>query len=264
MRCQVWRLLCRCRSAGLIVTAVMLLSGLLWAVQLHTVGSSVSAENVVAVTPQAPSGAVSRSSGPVSADLVAHTAHEGRMVALTFDDGPHPTYTPQLLALLARYHAVATFCMIGSQATQHPDLVRTVAAAGMLLCDHTVNHDQHLRDRPESQIEAEIVGGRTALLDAVGADSPVDYFRAPGGRWSDQIRQIAASNGMKPLAWSVDPRDWSRPGTEQIVAAVQQQTRPGAVILLHDGGGRRDQTIAALQELLPWFVEQGYQFDVPA
>jgi peptidoglycan/xylan/chitin deacetylase (PgdA/CDA1 family) len=169
-----------------------------------------------------------------------------------------------VLALLAQYRVVATFCMIGAEAVRHPELVRQVVAAGMRLCAHTVTHDSHLMHRPEPQIEAEIVNGRTDIQTAAGAPVAVDYFRAPAGRWSDAIRHTAARNGMRPLGWSVDPRDWSRPGVAQIVTAVQQQVRPGAIILMHDGGKPRDQTVAALAELLPWLIAQGYQFDVPA
>ena len=200
---------------------------------------------------------------PVSAELIRHTAHAHRVVALTFDDGPDPEHTPQVLALLARYRAVATFCLIGSEAARHPELVRQVVAAGMRMCAHSVTHDPHLMYQPEPRIEAEIVNSRTDIRAAAGSPVAVDYFRAPAGRWSDAMLHLAARNGMKPLAWSVDPRDWSCPDAAQIVATVQQQIHPGAVILLHDGGGRRDQTVAALAELLPWLVAQGYQFDVP-
>jgi len=90
----------------------------------------------------------------VPADLVRHTAQAGRVVALTFDDGPHTEYTRQVLDLLARYGAVATFCIVGVEAARHPELVRAVAAAGMALCSHTVNHDGNLPARTDAQIEA--------------------------------------------------------------------------------------------------------------
>jgi peptidoglycan/xylan/chitin deacetylase (PgdA/CDA1 family) len=195
--------------------------------------------------------------------LIQHAAHAGRMVALTFDDGPSPQYTPQVLALLARYQAIATFCMIGSEVVRYPKIVHDVVAAGMSLCDHTVTHDERLRHRSKPRMEAEIVGGRDDVQAAAGPNVPVGYFRAPGGAWSEPMQAIAAHNGMKSLGWSVDTRDWTQPGVAQIMATAQHQVRPGAVILLHDGGGRRDQTVAALGQLLPWLVAQGYQFDVP-
>ena len=201
---------------------------------------------------------------PVPAELVRHTADPGRVVALTFDDGPHPEYTPQVLGLLARYGAVATFCIVGAEAARHPELVRAVVAAGMALCSHTVSHDENLPARTAEQIESEVVGGRTAVQAAAGGDVTVPYFRAPAGNWSAPVQEIAARNGMRPLSWAVDSRDWRRPGMDQIVATVQQSVHPGAVVLLHDGGGRRDQTVTALAELLPWLVAQGYGFSLPA
>jgi peptidoglycan/xylan/chitin deacetylase (PgdA/CDA1 family) len=252
------------RRAGLLIVLVALFLVVLL-VQSLAGSAPISPEPVVRVPAQSspPSGNGTPPAAAVSADPVRHTARPDRVVALTFDDGPDPEHTPQVLALLAQYRVVATFCMIGAKAAQHPELVRTVVAAGMRLCNHTVTHNPYLAHRPEPQIEAEIVGGRAALLAAAGSDVTIDYFRAPAGRWSEPMRRIAARHGMKPLSWSVDTRDWSRPGVARIVTTVQQQVQPGAVIVMHDGGGRRDQTVAALAELLPWLVAQGYQFDVP-
>lgn len=255
-------------GSAMVVTLVMLAVGLI--VPILVGDPPATAQAAAAVPGPPPPTARARTAArparpvvPMPADLVSHLARPDRVVALTFDDGPSPDYTPQVLALLARYRVVATFCMIGPHATRYPELVRTVVAAGMGLCDHTVSHDEHLGQLPEPQIEAEIVGGRADVRNAAGPDAPIDYFRAPGGRWSDPVRQIAAHNGMKPLSWSLDPRDWSRPGADRIVATVQHQVQPGAVILLHDGGGRRDQTVAALAQLLPWLIAQGYQFVLP-
>lgn len=201
--------------------------------------------------------------GPVPAGLIRQLPTTDRVVALTFDDGPDPEYTPRVLDLLAEHDAVATFCMVGSRVRAHPELVGEVADAGMRLCNHTVHHDERLARRPPAAIEKELVEASAALRAAAGADAPVDYFRAPGGNWSPPLRHTAARYGMRPLAWSVDPRDWSRPGVPAIVAAVERDVRPGSVILLHDGGGRRDQTIGALERLLPWLAAHGYRFDFP-
>jgi peptidoglycan-N-acetylglucosamine deacetylase len=199
---------------------------------------------------------------PVSPELVRH-ANGDRVIALTFDDGPHPVYTEQVLRLLAEYHAKATFCMIGSQAARFPELVRQVVDEGMLLCNHTVHHDLNLANSPEPAMEREVLGGREDIRAAAGEDVPIPYFRSPGGFWSPRLQRVAARNGMRSLSWSVDSHDWQRPGAAQIVASVTREVQPGAVILLHDGGGRREQTIQALAQLLPWFVERGYRFDFP-
>lgn len=182
-------------------------------------------------------------------------------VALTFDDGPDPRWTPEVLDLLRRYGAVATFCVVGEQVAAHPDLVRDIVAAGHRLCDHTRTHDEGLPTRSAKQLADEIVGARDDLAAVV--DTRVAYFRAPGGNWSPDVLELAVATGMQPLGWSVDPRDWRRPGAAAIVEAVQRDVRPGAVVLLHDGGGRREQTVAALERLLPWLVEHGYAFAFP-
>lgn len=217
--------------------------------------------------PPAPAQALAtdtRTPEPAAADLVRSTARPGKFVALTFDDGPDPVYTPQILDALSRAGAVATFCMVGANITRHPELVRAVVARGMRLCDHTVSHDEDLSKRSEQRVTAEIAGCWSDLQVAADADVPVPYFRAPGGFWSDVLREVAARQGMKPLSWSVDSRDWTLPGSAQITATVQQAVQPGAVVLLHDGGGKRAQTVEALNQLLPWLVAQGYQFDFPA
>jgi len=184
-----------------------------------------------------------------------------KTVALTFDDGPDPHWTPQVLDLLQRHRAVATFCMVGDAAQGRAALVRRVVAAGMRLCDHSRTHDLELASRSLPQVTDEIAGVQVDLVDATGAE--VDYFRAPGGNWSPELLRIAVAHGMQPLGWSVDTRDWQRPGVEAIVATVEQQVHPGAIVLLHDGGGNRAQTLAALERLLPWLVAQGYTFTFP-
>jgi peptidoglycan/xylan/chitin deacetylase (PgdA/CDA1 family) len=184
-----------------------------------------------------------------------------KTVVLTFDDGPDPRWTPQVLDALTRHRAVATFCLVGAKAQQHPELVRAIAAAGMRLCDHSRTHDEELTQRPADRMTGEVVDTQRDLGDAGGA--PVHYFRAPGGSWSPALLQMSAGAGMQPLGWSVDPRDWKQPGIAAIVGAVQKHVQPGSIVLLHDGGGRRSQTVAALDQLLPWLAGQGYRFGFP-
>lgn len=182
-------------------------------------------------------------------------------VALTFDDGPDPTWTPQVLDVLRRHGAVATFCMVGSQMAKHPQLVAAVVAAGMRICSHSHSHDNGLAARSPAVIVSEILDVVDRAAGVPGAD--VRYFRAPGGNWSAEILGDAAAHDLQPLGWSVDPRDWKRPGTDAVVQAVQAHVGPGAVVLLHDGGGNRAQTVAALDRLLPWLAAQGYSFGFP-
>lgn len=182
-------------------------------------------------------------------------------VVLTFDDGPDPAWTPQVVALLRQHGAVATFCMVAAQARKHPELVRDVVAAGMRLCDHTGTHPADLTVLPEPDLRHQVVDAQ-AELHAL-SDAPVAYFRAPGGRWSPPVLALAAEQGMQPLGWSIDTRDWEQPGRLPILALLERQLRPGAVILMHDGGGNRAQTVQALRLLLPWLRESGYGFTFP-
>lgn len=198
---------------------------------------------------------------PLPPGVVVDQRGGRRSVALTFDDGPDPAWTPQVLALLKRYRARATFCMIGENARANPALVRTVVQAGHRLCDHTQTHPLSVAVLDRAGQRAEVLGGRSDL--AAVTTAAVRYFRAPGGNWSADMVKLAGTKKMVPLGWSVDPRDWSRPGVPAIVSAVQNGVHPGAIVLMHDGGGPRQQTVDALAQLLPWLVQQGYTFGFP-
>ncbi|PZF82896.1 polysaccharide deacetylase family protein [Jiangella anatolica] len=184
-------------------------------------------------------------------------------VTLTFDDGPHPVYTPQVLQLLEEHDAIAVFCMVGRAAREHPELVRQVVDAGHALCNHTDTHDEKLSERTREQIERQITETDEALDDAVGGDTEVRWFRQPGTYVQPQIEGVIDDLGLEPLDWTVDPRDWSRPGTVPIVQSVLSRLEPGSVILLHDGGGDRSQTVAALDQILTGLDAAGYRYVLP-
>lgn len=243
----------------LVMTMTTVISLALWIVQ-HDAESKADP----AGPPPQSSAAPSTAAVAPPADRLTSVAGDGKVVVLTFDDGPHPEYTPRVLQLLARHQAVATFCMVGTQVARHPDLVRQVAAAGMALCAHSLSHDEQLATRPLPVIDAEVSGSRSLLVAATRGEVAVDYFRAPAGNWSEDLQLAAARHGLRSLSWSIDSRDWTKPGVEQIVSLVQRDLRPGAIVLLHDGGGHREQTLAALEILLPWLVAQGYRFAAPA
>jgi peptidoglycan-N-acetylglucosamine deacetylase len=191
---------------------------------------------------------------------------DSHTVALTFDDGPDPRWTPQILAILKQHGAVATFCMVSRNVAGQEALVRQLVDAGMRLCDHSHTHDELLPERDPERIADEVVGAGSTL-SAAAAGAPVEWFRAPGGNWSTEVAELSAEHGMQPLSWNVDPRDWERPGADAIVAAVQrqigQQAPDGPIVLLHDGGGSREETVEALEKLIPWLAEQGYRFGFP-
>jgi peptidoglycan-N-acetylglucosamine deacetylase len=195
-----------------------------------------------------PAPAVVRGTGPAGSLRTTGSS----AVALTFDDGPWDD-TPAVLDLLAQYHIRATFCMIGRQVVTHAALVRRMVAEGHTLCNHTWSHDEMLRNRPTDRIMAELQQTNDAI-HAVVPDAVVGYFRAPGGNFSPQIVSIAAGMGMTSIYWSVDPQDWRGPGIQSIITNVLTNTRPGSIVLLHDGAG--PQTVVALRTILPDLVRR--------
>jgi peptidoglycan/xylan/chitin deacetylase (PgdA/CDA1 family) len=185
----------------------------------------------------------------------------GKVLALTFDDGPSPTYTPQVLDILDEKGVPATFCMIGSQVEARPELVQEVVDGGHQLCNHTLNHVEGLEDDPRETVEAEMGGGRDAIADAVG--DPPSFYRPPGGSLGPVIYEVAEADEEAVLYWSIDPRDWKQPSTDDLVSSVINQLKPGGIILLHDGGGNRDATIAALPSIIDYARALGYTFVAP-
>ncbi|TWV44413.1 polysaccharide deacetylase family protein [Streptomyces misionensis] len=200
---------------------------------------------------------------PVVSMDIAHASDKGpRAVNITIDDGPDPVWTPRVLKVLKDNGARAVFCMIGSKAAEHPDVVRQVVAAGHRLCDHSVHHDTTMDHRSRSFQYAEVTGAARMIEQASGGVKP-QYYRAPGGAFTPYSRQIAASAGMRPLGWNVDSDDYKRHGVQAILNTVERELPGGPTILFHDGGGDRSETVAALAALLPRLKDQGYAFGFP-
>jgi peptidoglycan/xylan/chitin deacetylase (PgdA/CDA1 family) len=190
---------------------------------------------------------------------VVHTAHGGKRLALTFDDGPSD-YTPAVLDLLAKYHIKATFCMVGEQVEAYPNTVRRIVAEGHELCNHSMRHDD-LGIISAAKARADIAATDAAIAEAVPG-ATVTYYRAPYGDFGTSAKE-GALLGHTPLGWLVDPDDWMLPGADVIASRIEQQLTPRAVVLVHDGGGEREQTIAALKKVIPRLLGQGWTFDLP-
>ncbi len=183
-----------------------------------------------------------------------------RAIALTIDDGPDPVYTPQVLRVLRQYHVTATFSMIGTRVTAYPHLARAVAEAGHQIANHTWSH-ANLTSMSARRVHSELALTSQAVHAA--ADVRPALFRAPYGAWSPAVIRQCEQMKMIPLDWSVDPRDWARPGTRSIVRSIMHNTRPGSIILEHDGGGNRSETVEALDIVLPRLQHHGFRFVTP-
>lgn len=243
-------------AAALGVTAVAGLSSF-WNAQIGS-GDERGAQGVAAP----PARSQDRKAAPVAAGI-AHASDAGaRGVNITIDDGPDPAWTPEVLRVLRDNGVKATFCMVGTQARAHPDLVKAVVAAGHRLCDHTVSHDVTMDRKSKAYQSQQILDAERMITEASGGVRPL-YYRAPGGAFTPYSRHLAASHGMRPLGWNIDSKDFERPGTQAMVATVKNEIANGPTLLFHDAGGDRSQTVAALREVLPWLKEQGYSFGFP-
>jgi peptidoglycan/xylan/chitin deacetylase (PgdA/CDA1 family) len=180
-----------------------------------------------------------------------------KAVALTFDDGPWPGQTDRILQILSNHHVKATFFLVGYLAERSPDLVRAETAAGMTVGDHTWDHplSPPFGLQPTDEARSQIARAEAALAGA-GADPKL--FRPPGGSYSASTVTVAEDLGMRVVLWSVDPRDWE-PGVtkKRLVKRVLSNVKAGSIVIMHDGGGDRSATIAALPAIIKGIRAKG-------
>jgi len=179
----------------------------------------------------------------------------GREVALSFDDGPSP-YTEEIIDILVDRHVPATFFPVGVAIDEHPETIRREARDGFAIGDHTVHHPR-MSELPAGEQEAE-VDGQAADLRRDGAPPP-HLFRPPFGVYDQDTLKILRRRGMLMVLWTVETDDYELPGQEAIAAHVLEAVTPGAIVLMHDGGGDRSETVAALPEIIAELRRRGYR-----
>ncbi|MEU2715404.1 polysaccharide deacetylase family protein [Streptomyces sp. NPDC007205] len=184
----------------------------------------------------------------------------GRHMMLTFDDGPNPDYTPHILDTLAKYDVRAMFFVCGECVVQYKELVARMAEEGHVVGNHTWTHPL-LTTLRRKEIRSEMERTSDIIEDTYG-ERP-QWFRAPYGAWNRAAFQLGAEMGMEPMAWTVDTTDWETPGTDVIIDRVENGAAPGVVVLSHDAGGDRSQTVHAIREWLPYLLDSGYHLTVP-
>ncbi len=187
-----------------------------------------------------------------------------RTVALTFDDGPDPTWTPEVLAVLARHRVPGTFFVVGSMVSRHPDVTRRITASGSELGVHSFTHPDLARVSPW-RLDREVAETQLAIAGAAGVSTHL--LRPPFSSTPDALDDpgyatvvTAGRDGYVTVLTDVDGEDWRRPGVDAIVRNATPQNGAGATVLLHDAGGERSQTVAALDRLIPALQAQGYRF----
>ncbi|WP_419995197.1 polysaccharide deacetylase family protein [Streptomyces boninensis] len=187
----------------------------------------------------------------------------GHKMALTFDDGPHPGNTPGVLRVLRKHGVRATFFVIGENVADNPDLLRAIADDGHVIGNHSYTHPQ-LDLIETGRVRTEL--SRTCdVIDKV-LRQPPRLARAPYGMWDARGLKICAALQMEPFQWSVDTLDWTvpQPPATTITSRVLDSAQPGAIVLSHDGGGDRLQTVNALEHYLPRLLDEGYTMVQPA
>jgi peptidoglycan/xylan/chitin deacetylase (PgdA/CDA1 family) len=181
-----------------------------------------------------------------------------KAVALTFDDGPWEDSTGGVLGVLAKEHVKATFFLVGRQVRRFPELVRDELKAGMTIGSHSFSHPQPFGSLPAATIDREIDQGLETLSE-LGVHTKL--FRPPGGAVPPRVVTTARAKGLRTVVWTVDPADW-RPGAtpDQITDSVLRQTKPGSIVLLHDGGGDRSATVEALPRIIDGLKKRKLSF----
>lgn len=198
---------------------------------------------------------VTASSGVVR--VYSEVRTDEKMIALTFDDGPHATYTEEILDILKEYDAHATFFTVGDNVKRFPEIVDREIAEGHEVANHTLSH-KHMAKLGEGELEYEILECEN-LLYSHNEYTP-RLFRPPEGVLSEKNSKIIAALGYDIVLWSIDTRDWSHTAVDKIVNNVLKNAENGSIILFHDFIAKPSPTPEALRIILPKLKEQGYEF----
>ena len=189
---------------------------------------------------------------------------DAKVIALTFDDGPWPEYTDEILNILDEHDAKATFFTIGDQISNHTSTVARMSDAGHQICTHTWDHASgsgqgvNLTFMTSAEQIEQVTKGYEAIEAVTGNDAS-RVIRAPGGNYSGSIIWTLAKYVSAEIGWNVDTEDWRTPGADVIAERIMS-AESGEIVLMHDGGGDRSQTVEALRTALPYLKEQGYTF----
>ncbi|OZM56274.1 chitooligosaccharide deacetylase [Lottiidibacillus patelloidae] len=190
---------------------------------------------------------------------VWEVATDKKVLALTFDDGPSPTFTPKILDILKKHNVKATFFSVGSRMENSPDIVKRQVQEGHEIANHTFTHPSFHRLSTKAMKE-ELINAENTITKLTGKSTK--YFRPPGGFYNEKIINTANGLGFTVIMWSwhMDSFDWRYPGVSYMVRRMLKNATNGDIILFHDFGGDRTQTIQTLQQVLPALKERGYTF----
>lgn len=189
--------------------------------------------------------------------VYSHKENDKMMIALTFDDGPHPRYTPQILDILAEYGVPATFFTVGENAEYYPAVIKRCLDEGHEVANHTYSH-QDLSSDSYEDICREITGGENAVYENL--DVRTKLLRPPGGLYGKNLILAAAELDYTVVLWNIDTRDWAHTPPDKIAEKVLTAIRPGDIVLMHDFIGKDSPTPEALRKIIPRLISKGYRF----
>ena len=189
--------------------------------------------------------------GTSTAEMTEVWESEKKKIALTFDDGPHPVYTEQVLQVLDQGNIPATFFLLGQNIEEHQDLVKEIDAKGHLIGNHTYHHVQ-VTSLPLDQACEEIQKTSDLIESLTGKGT--EYVRPPFGTWSEGLEDRL---NLIPVMWTIDTLDWTTENVDEIVCRVTEQAEENGIILMHDG---YESTVQALERFIPLLEAEGYEF----
>lgn len=205
--------------------------------------------------PQNPGAQFSSEFGHVPSVSISSGSRSQKLIALTFDDGPHPKHTPRLLDMLRRRNVKATFYVIGERAANHPSIVRRMVNEGHEIGNHTWTH-RNLKTLSDSQVRWEFDKTRDAIVAATGVQPRT--MRPPyGSMYTSQREWVYREYGYPTVLWDVDPLDWKKPGSSIVASRLISKTRNGSILLVHDLHGG---SVDAMPQTIDTLLRQGYQF----
>jgi peptidoglycan/xylan/chitin deacetylase (PgdA/CDA1 family) len=183
-----------------------------------------------------------------------------KTIALTFDDGPHPQYTPQVLSVLKRYNITASFFWLGNCVNRFPDIGKTVSEQGHWIGLHGYEHDSFPLLSP-TQLKQSLEKTQIAIYNACNlSPEKVRDVRPPNGFFTPQTLHLFQQWNYRPVMWSVVPEDWVHPGVNVVVNRVIKQVKPGSLIVLHDGYFGGKDVAETINILIPRLLQEGYEF----
>ncbi len=192
-----------------------------------------------------------------SDDVIKSVNNDEMKIALSFDDGPHPIYTKDVLSVLRHHDIKATFFVIGENANYYPDVLCQITEEGHEIGNHTFTHSLK-KNINQKVLTDELKKSHNTIKNICGYE--VKLFRPPGGIINDKVKETVCELGYKIVLWNIDTKDWAHSSVESITKNVLSNTKSGSIILFHDYIYKNSPTIEALEKIIPKLKEQGYSF----